>query len=197
MPVKRSDSSERDMFVAALRNDRGVALILVLIVLLLLSILGATVLTSTTSDLRITGNYRKLDNAFYTAESAMEFAEADGIIYSKLLPATSPVWPVAGAGVDINSGTASEYPDYNRMTLPAPSGSPTKNVAYIKVDYLSTGEVPSGLGTEVDAGLGSGTGFKAIFYVVNVIGTTQDSATPPNELAHVELESHIFRVVPK
>jgi hypothetical protein len=47
----------------------------------------------------------------------------------------------------------------------------------------------------VDAGLGSGAGFKANFYVVNVIGTTQDAAN--HELSHVELESHIVRVVPK
>jgi Tfp pilus assembly protein PilX len=198
MRDKRSSSNSQ--YLVAVRNDRGMALILVLICLLLLSILGVTVLTSATSDLRITGNYRKLDDAFYAAESAMEFAQADGIIYSTLLPATSTHWPVPGAGVVINSDgsmsttTHTDYPDYNKMTLP-PNGSPNTDVAYIKVDYLSTGAVPSGLGTEVDAGLGSGTGFKANFYVVNVIGTTQDAAN--NELSHVELESHIVRVVPK
>jgi len=182
-------------------NERGMALILVLIVLLLLSILGMTVLSSSTSDLRIAGNYRKLDTAFYTAESAMEFAMADGIIYSSLLPATATVWPEPGHGVVINGDgsmsntTHTEYPDYNKMSLPTPPGSSTHDDAYVKVNYLSTGAVPSGMGTEVDAGLGSGAGFKANFYVVSVIGTTKD--TQEQELAHVELESHIARVVPK
>jgi hypothetical protein len=45
----------------------------------------------------------------------------------------------------------------------------------------------------VDVGLGSGTGFKANFYALNVIADGQTA----NNNSHVELESHIVRVVPK
>jgi Tfp pilus assembly protein PilX len=185
-------------FLVTARNERGMALILVLIMLVLLSILGATVFTSTTSDLRITSNYRNLEDAFYTADAAMDFAQAHGIIYTSILPATATVWPTAGAGVIVNDdGTMSTtvnaaYPDYNRVTVYKDAAKTIRNFAYIKVDYISTGAVPPGMGTEVDAGLGSGTGFKANFYAVNVLAEGQS----PNN-THVELESHIVRVVPK
>ena len=196
MPSMLSHSKPRE-FLAPVRNDRGAALILVLIMIVLLSILGATVLTSTTSDLHITANSRNLDDAFYTAEAGLDFSEANGIIYSALLPATATVWPAPGAGKILNDdGTLSAssnptYPNYNRVTVYKDAARTVRNYAHVKVDYISTGAVPSGLGTEVDAGLGSGTGFKANFYVVDVIGEN------PASHSHVELESHIVRVVPK
>ena len=196
MPSMLSHSKPRG-FLAPVRNDRGAALILVLIMIVLLSILGVTVLTSTTSDLHITANSRNLDDAFYTAEAGLDFSEANGIIYSALLPATATVWPAPGAGKILNDdGTLSAssnptYPNYNRVTVYKDAARTVRNYAHVKVDYISTGAVPSGLGTEVDAGLGSGTGFKANFYVVDVIGEN------PASHSHVELESHIVRVVPK
>ncbi len=92
MPVTCPTSDSREL-LAPVRNERGVALILVLIMIVLLGILGATVLTSTTSDLHITTNYRNLDDAFLAADAGMDFSQANGIIYSALLPATATVWP--------------------------------------------------------------------------------------------------------
>src|SRR5512137_688914 len=107
MPEMPTTSEPRDL-PAPLRNDRGMVLILVLIMLVLLSILGATVLTSTTSDLRVTSNYRNLDDIFYTADAAMDYAQAYGTIYTSILPATATVWPAPGAGKIVNDdGTMS------------------------------------------------------------------------------------------
>jgi len=201
MPVMHTTSEPRDL-PAPLRNDRGMVLILVLIMLVLLSILGVTVLTSTTSDLHITSNYRNLDDTFYTADAVMDFAQADGIIYSSLLPATATVWPAAGAGVKVNddgsmsTNANTAYPDYNRVTVYKDAAKTIKSYAHAKVNYISTGPVPPGMGTEVDAGLGSGTGFKANFYVVNVIADPTADGQAAN-VSHVELESHIVRIVPK
>ena len=189
MSDSRSTTSQPGEFFAAVRNDRGVALILVMIMILLLSILGATVLTSTTTDLRITGNYRNLESAFYTAESALEFAQSNSNVYTSILPNTQTHWPIPNEGKVLDAAGESTgagnsaYPNYHRLTVGG-------NEAHVKVDYLSSGSVPSGLGTEVDAGLGSGTGFQANFYVVSAIGTG------PNN-SRAEIESHIVRVVPK
>jgi hypothetical protein len=184
--------------LTTIRNEKGMALILVMIMLVLLSILGVTVFTSTMSDLRITSNYRNLDDAFYTADAAMDFAQAHGIIYTSILPATATLWPTAGNGVILNDdGSLSAthnatYPDYNRITIYKDTAKTVSRFAHVKVEYLSTGAVPPGMGTEVDAGLGSGTGFKANFYAVNVI-----AEDPSRNNTHVELETHIVRVVPK
>jgi len=198
MPRFSGDKAKAPALGELAGNERGIALIVVMVMLLLLSILGATVLTSTTTDLRITGNYKNAGNAFYVAESAMEFAQADSIIYSTLLPSTAIVWPATGEGFVLNDdGTLSEtrnddYPSYNQIKIYKDPATKTQleGSANIKVNYISTGAVPAGLGTEVDSGLGGGTGFKANFYVVSVI------ADGPNN-SHSEIESHIARVVPK
>lgn len=203
MPRFSGDKAKAPALGELAGNERGIALIVVMVMLLLLSILGATVLTSTTTDLRITGNYKNAGNAFYVAESAMEFAQASSLIYSTLLPSAAAVWPATQpdgtpGGVLINdNGTLSttlntDYPSYNQIRIYKDEDkTQLEGTANVKVNYISTGAVPAGLGTEVDSGLGGGTGFQANFYVISVI------ADGPNNNSHSEIESHIARIVPK
>lgn len=171
-----------------LQNERGVALITVLIVLMLLCILGATVLSSSTSDLRIAGNYRNMQRAFFSADAAVEFATTYGAIYTSIVPGGTSSWPAPGAGKvldenGVSTGTAS--PDTNYNVMPIGGGT-----AKVKVDYIETGAVPAGTGSEVDVGLGSGAGFKANYYNVSV------NATGPND-TQAEIDSYIARIIPK
>lgn len=173
---------------AAVGNERGMALIIVLIMLLLLSILGATILTSTTSDLRITGTTRNVENTFFTADAAMEYAESSDLIYSALIPDTTQanhIWPPAGGGDwPLGNSTDPSFKTYKTVQV----GNQT---AEVKVEYLNTGPVPAGMGSQTDSGLGSGTGFQANYYVVSVVamGTNNDS--------RMELESQVIKIVPK
>ncbi|MRR05782.1 MAG: hypothetical protein EG828_02390 [Deltaproteobacteria bacterium] len=170
-----------------LHNERGIALITVLVVLVLLCILGATVLSSSTSELRIVGNYRNLQEAFFSADAAVEFATTNGAIYTSIIPGVTTSWPNGtGKVLDANGNpteTNSPDPAYNVL----PMG---KSTAKVKVDFIETGAVPAGTGSEVDAGLGSGTGFKANYFNVSVI------ATGPNN-TEAEIESYIARIIPK
>lgn len=183
------------------QGQRGVALIVTMVVLLLLSILGITVLTSTTSELQITTSYKSNCDAFYAASAALELAHADARIYSALAPSTASVWPPSGEGVKLRDDGSPRvpqaqndpYPDYNQITLykdPLTKLQP-QGTANIKVEYLGVGAVPPGLGTEVDAGIGGGTGFEAQFYLISVI------ADGAHDRSHVEIESQTARVVPK
>lgn len=188
-------SSENDPFMIGeipsplpTANERGAALILVLIVLLLLSIMGVSILSTSTSELKISGLNRTVEETFYAADAAMEFGQTSGIIYGSLLPVAGSIWPASGEGklLDANgnpTGTASSDTNFNEMQV---NGKSVK----VKVGFASTGPVPAGFGTESDSGLGSGTGFKANFYVVEVKGETSNTST-------VELESTVARVVPK
>jgi hypothetical protein len=175
-------------------NERGIALIIVLMTLLLLSILGVTMLTSSTSELKIAGNYRNSEVAFYTAEATMDFAYSFGDIYTSIIPGTTTSWPVAGQGKildedDFEAGSAnSANSNYNRMKIASPSGA--KYDADVKVDFVSTGNLPVGSGTQEDAGLGQGTGFRANNFAVDVI------AYGPNN-AKAAVESQVAKIVPQ
>ncbi len=184
-------NAETRALVSGLNNENGIALITVLVVLMLLCILGATVLTTSTSELRIVGNYRNLQEAFFSADAAVEFAITSGTIYTNIIPGGTESWPVAGQGkvLDANgepTSTASSDAshNYNELTI---SGN---NKALVKVDYIETGAVPAGTGSEVDAGMGSGGGFKANYFNVSVIGKG------PNN-SQTEIESYVARIVPK
>jgi len=162
-------------------NEQGFALVIVLIMILLLSILGATVLNSTTSDIRMTGDYRNRETAFFAADAGLEFAESYGLIYSSMSP-TSTTWP------GDSSLSSTEFPGYFKQQV---GDHDSASTAYVKVDFVKTGAVPAGMGTEADSGLGSGTGFMANFYVVSAIGVG------PNNASRAEVEAEVVKIVPK
>jgi hypothetical protein len=181
---------------AALHNEDGMALILVILMVLLLSILSTTMLGTSNSELSIAGNYRNSESAFYAAEAGAAFGITYDAIYSTLYVGSggSNVWPAAGAGKILDPNTFSSFAkpdndagrrDYNRITLP---GTNPPLTADVKVELLSTGKLPSGTGSQEDSGLGPGTGFKANNYVVTVIGNG-----PRNSKAVVETE--IARII--
>ena len=56
-----------------LGNERGAILIIVLVMLVLLSILGATVFTTTTAELGMSATYRRSQEIFTEADAAIEY----------------------------------------------------------------------------------------------------------------------------
>ena len=156
-------------------NEEGMALIVVLIMILLLTILGTSVLTSTVSDLRITGNNRSSMDAFFAADAALEYAGTNSVIYSNMvLQDGITTWP---------GGSGQEYPGYAPVAVGALS-------AHVKVDYIGTGPIPADMGTEADSGLGSGTGFVANHYAVSVVGKG-------NNGSRAEVEAQVIKIAPK
>lgn len=59
---------------ARLSDQRGIALILALSMLVILSLLGALALSVSTTDVQISGNLKNSQNSFFAAEAAVEYA---------------------------------------------------------------------------------------------------------------------------
>ena len=78
--VKRGEmqgKSSRDKAPVAAgipENERGMALVLALVMLVLLTILGAWAIGTASTDLTIAGNFRNTQNAFYSADAALAYA---------------------------------------------------------------------------------------------------------------------------
>lgn len=188
------ERTESGCDVSEFGKERGAALIVVLVILLLLSILGATMLDSTTSELKIAGNYRNSEEAFYAAEAALTFGMTHESIYTNLY-GTTTTWPAPGAGrvLDENdfSVTADANDeeghsnDYNQIKIPG-----TNNTADVKVEFVGTGNLPAGTGSQEDSGLSAGSGFKANNFTVSVI------AFGPNN-ARVNIEYMAAKAIPQ
>jgi hypothetical protein len=61
-------------------NERGMALILVLVMLALLGILGSMALDTSTTDLKISGNFRSNQYAFYAADGGVGYVTNPNIL---------------------------------------------------------------------------------------------------------------------
>lgn len=85
--MKRSTPVPR----SAPRNQRGAALAISLIFLLILTLLGITAMSGSTVQERLAGNQRDLELAFEAAEAALRDGEID------LINRTAPPTPVTGA----------------------------------------------------------------------------------------------------
>ncbi|MRR53544.1 MAG: hypothetical protein EG822_03395 [Deltaproteobacteria bacterium] len=195
--MNANDCVDSGRITHSLKSERGVALVIVLMMLLLLTILGVTMLASSTSELKIAGNYRNNEEAFYAADAALEYGMTFGDIYTSIVPGTTLSWPKAGEGKQLDENTLQALPsseantsnlNYNRLTIKRPNGTDLK--ADVKVDFIATGNLPVGTGSQEDAGQGQGTGFRANSFAVNVI------AYGPNN-SRAQLESQVARIVPQ
>jgi hypothetical protein len=87
------------------RGERGFALVLAILSLMLLTFLGLTLATTTSTELQIATNYRWSQQALYNAEAGLEAARivlstiADDVVYWRdFLPAYRPgPWPQGAA----------------------------------------------------------------------------------------------------
>jgi type IV pilus assembly protein PilX len=151
-----------------LNNQRGAALVLALAMLTIMSILGAWVLSSSTTEIGISGNYRTSQQAFYAADRAVEYAMIDEVIYSTVTPANPSLSLNATMAENIQADTGN-----SGLRQDAPN----------QVDFLTSGPLPPGTGSDP-------TYFQSRYYAISVTG-----AGPNNSTARIDAQ--VARVVPK
>ena len=169
--IKKGTMMPAAAAIHAARNERGIALVVALVMLVLLSILGSFALSTSSSELFIAGNYRNAQDAFYSAEGARERAEMDPLIYSAIVPYTTNMWPASG--------------DYNDISV----GSTT---AKGRVEWITYGPLPPNMATDADLGSGSGSSYQASYYIIRVTGKGRT-----NTNAEIAIETEIIKIVPK
>jgi len=134
-----------------------------------MSILGALVLSGTTTELNLTSNYRASQEAFYAAERAVEYASVAGNIYESIgMGAPLAMSSTDAANIAVTTGAITSGLD------PAATN---------EVGYLTSGPLPPDTGS--DAGL-----FELRYYRVSATGQGPNGAT-------ARVEAQIGRLVPK
>lgn len=91
-------------------HQQGVALVLALVFLLLLTLLGITALNTTALEEKMAGNVRDRNLAFQSAESALSVAES--WIYAQI---GKPVFPNNGAGLYLVAGASSSAENWDSV----------------------------------------------------------------------------------
>lgn len=149
-------------------NERGSALIFALGALMVMSILGAMVLSSATTEISISNNFRTAQDAFTAADRAIEYAMTDEAIYSAVTPA-APLFNLNSTMLsNIEAGTG-----HSGLTVGAVN----------TVQFINTGALPPDSGSDP-------TYFQSRYYNVAVSGAGPNNST-------TRIEAQVARVVPK
>lgn len=140
-------------------NERGVALILALVMLVILTILGAMVLDTSSTDLKIAGNFRNTQTAFYCADAALGYATNSNMLISQF------------------SGTTGLVAGVSTWSSPIISvGTPSACTFQTNVVFVKQGALPGGAVYDQDLTLmDSTTGkslprFYGLYFAVNSDG---------------------------
>ena len=67
-----------------MKNENGIALVVAMVMLLLLTMIGIMALNTSSTELRIVGNYRNTEVAFFAAEGGVAFGQTSPTIYNAL-----------------------------------------------------------------------------------------------------------------
>jgi Tfp pilus assembly protein PilX len=163
--------------VTMVRNERGIALIMALVLLALLTMLGTWALDTSSTDLKIAGNYRNAETAFSLADTAAAYAASPTML-------TNACLTISACTSSIGGSTSYTIPSINI------SG----NTASGTIEFLGKGPLPIN-GSIYDAqilGLTSSgtsqTSFSGLYFSVTTVGTG------PNN-AKAQIETTVAQVV--
>jgi len=141
-------------------DQRGTALILALVMLAIMSLLGAMVLSTVNTELKITSNFRASQEAFFAAERGVEYASVAGGIYNSvgigapLDLSSSDLANIVVGGYGLDPGATNEVGYLTSGPLPPSAGSDATlfEMRYYRVTV--TGQGPKNASVRVESQIG-------------------------------------------
>ncbi len=154
-------------------NERGIALILAIVLLALLAMLGAWALDTSSTDLKIAGNYKNAETAFSLADSAAAYAANPQILTTACM--------TISACTDSTGGSSAPW-----ASTPIPLSS--SNTATVSVEFLNKGPLPAGSMYDADMDASGKPKFSGLYFNVTAYGNG------PNN-AKAQIETNVVQVV--
>jgi Tfp pilus assembly protein PilX len=148
-------------------NERGAALIMAIIMLVILSVLGSVVLMSSDSEMKVSGNYQVAKQTFWVADRAVEYATSRDMLMSMSM----------GTEVDLVTDDAGVH----KARIEAAGGGVLTEG---RIRDLGAGDLPAALAGAY------GSDFGANYYQVS----TKAQQTADANSAAVRIETTIVRI---
>ncbi len=169
------NAESKNHLVCGALNERGMALILVLSMLTIMSLLGVLALNTATTELDITGNMRGSREAFFAAERAVDYASIAGDIYETIGTDTVTLTSDQADDIQIDHGSYTSGIDASEEDL---DGNKVNQVG-----YLTSGPLPPSSGSDA-------TLFEMRYYRISVTGHGPNNSS-------TRIEAQVGRLVPK
>jgi Tfp pilus assembly protein PilX len=157
------------------RDERGIALVIMLVILSLTTALGLAMYVSANSDLVINGFYRNFHGSFYAADSGLNIARAQ--LLNQLVasvPSTFAVPPIANP--DTVAATASSYVTTNYGNSVSLNASQAANSwkEQFKITGVTFSQAPGSPTVTTRDASNNPTGYSYIYnYTLTSMGTAQ------------------------
>jgi len=155
------------------KSERGVALIIALVMLVLLTILGTWVLNSASTDLHISGNYRNNQQAFYAGDAAINYMTNSNTLTTAYSHMTG------------TNNTSCIGPDVSCIA-PTLTMS-TEATATGTVEFLRSGPLPIGSIYDADVDYNGNPKFHGLYFSVQSAGTGMNNAQAVIEAGVVQV----------
>jgi len=106
--IQRIEGAMKQERESIMKNERGIALIVAMVMLILLTMIGVFALNTSSTELHIVGNYRNTEVAFFAADGGVAFGQTSTTIYDSLVlapPLPVTTWngsvPVSNNSADV------------------------------------------------------------------------------------------------
>jgi type IV pilus assembly protein PilX len=142
-----------------LRNESGAALVVALCMIVLLSLIGLASSSSSTFEIKLSGNKRGATNAFYSADSGLLSVLGDISNFTCTQNPTPPALPaeIATEGIAMKK---------TNPTFTLPAGYSFANAPNVTIYQTTQTKGPRGLGV-------SALNFKFQYYIIDSTGSDQ------------------------
>ena len=145
-----------------LRNESGVALVVALLMIVVLSLIGLASSSTSTFEMRLSGNKRGAANAFFTAEAGSQSVIANTANFSTA--SYTPVTDQTTLAVELRNELIDSK--YTSPSFSYPAGISYQEAPVVTIYHTSIGGPPKGLGF-------SAINFEFENYIVDSIGRDQ------------------------
>ena len=163
-----------------LRNESGAALVVALLMIVVLSLIGLVSSSTSTFEIRLSGNKRGATDAFYSADGGVQSVMGDITNFSCTEDPTTPTPPAE----IVSEGLQGKK---TNPTFTLPAGYSFRDQPQVTIYHTTVAKVPRGLGTSAIA-------FKYGYYIIDSTGRDQmDFSTVKSRC---EIREKIVRLIP-
>ncbi len=177
--MKDATTSEKHvaMLARTVSNEKGLALVLALFMLAIMSLIATVSLNISSTEVRISGNYKTGHDAMFGVDRALEYVMVNEDVFTTIGTGEVNVADVTEHLSNIIAGTDD---DGDIETALVTQLDTTKTN---KVQWIATGALPPGSGSDP-------TYFQARYYALDLAVVGANNATG-------SVEAQVVRVVPK
>jgi Tfp pilus assembly protein PilX len=163
-----------------LRNESGAALVVALLMIVVLSLIGLASSSTSTFEIRLSGNKRGATDAFYSADAGLQSVMGNIANFSCDENPTPPALPaeLATENIDLKN---------TNPTFTLPSGYSFRDQPQVTIYHTTATKVPRGVGMSAIA-------FQYNYYIIDSTGEDQMDLSLIR--SNCEIREKIVRILP-